>query len=391
MRARLAAIAIALLSGLLGACSASAGPRSAAWSEVKGLGHVVVVTAPGAGGPWLLGGGLAAGNGVIHVSIWSAPAPSGPWRQDALSSIPGRDGPNETILGFARPAGLGPMTAFGSRPSPTEGYPRPSTWFASSGGAAAPSWQEVLADRELFGGPNVVAVGEMSSGPHGYFVTGTWIGPDVHVVAAVWRSPDGVHWTRDDTDPAFDAGPGTESYAYDVADGASGLLLGGTTATPTRQDPTKEVGTLWHSTDGTRWTRLPPLPGTGSRLTVRAVRPLGAGWVAGGSAGARPEVWVVDDRLGVRARALPAAGGAAVYGLAVTPGSVLAAGVTPAGAGLVWAASRHGDRLGDWRLVSPPPAGGGWSGASLAVGAGQVVLVMFDDDGSEVWRAPWPG
>jgi hypothetical protein len=283
------------------------------------------------------------------------------------------------------------MTAFGSRLSPTEGYPRPSTWFASSGRAAAPSWQEVLADRELFGGPNVVAVGGMSSGPHGYFITGTWIGPDVHVVAAVWRSADGLHWTRDDTDPAFDAGPGTQSYGYDVADGASGLLLGGTTATPSRQDPTREVGTLWHSTDGDRWTRLPPVPGKGSRVTVRAVRPLGPGWVAAGGAGAQPEIWLVDAHLRVKTQALPAAGGATVYDLAVTPESVLAAGITPSGAAMVWAASRHYQQLGRWRLVNAPPAGAGWSGASLAAAAGQLVVVIFDDHSSELWRARWPG
>jgi hypothetical protein len=390
MWARLAATTV-LLASLLEACSASTGPRSAAWSEVKGLGHVVVVAAPGPGAPWLLGGGVAAGNGVNRVAIWSAAAPAGPWRVDALSPVPGRDGPNETILAFAHQSGAGPVTAFGSRLSPTEGYPRPSTWFASSGSAATPSWQEVLADRELFGGPSVVAVGEMSSGPHGYFITGTWIGPDVHVVAAVWRSVDGLHWTRDDTDPAFDAGPGTESYAYDVADGASGLLVGGTTATPTHQDPTKEVGTLWHSTDGDRWARLQPLPGNGSRVIVRAVRPLGAGWVAAGSAGSEPEVWMVDAQLGINTQALPAPGSATVYDLAVTPGSVLAAGVTPTGAAVVWAASRHGQQLGHWRLVSSPPAGAGWSSVSLAAAAGEMVLVMFDDNNAAVWRAPWPG
>jgi hypothetical protein len=206
----------------------------------------------------------------------------------------------------------------------------------------------------------------MSSGPHGYFITGTWIGPDVHVITAVWRSADGLHWTRDDTDPAFDAGPGTQSYGYDVADGASGLLLGGTTATPSRQDPTREVGTLWHSTDGDRWTRLPPVPGKGSRVTVRAVRPLGPGWVAAKGAGAQPEIWLVDAHLRVKAQALPAAGGATVYDLAVTSESVLAAGISPAGAAMVWAASRHDRQLGRWRLVNAPPAGAGWSGASLA-------------------------
>jgi hypothetical protein len=122
MRARLAATAV-LLAGLLGACSASTGPRSAVWNQVKGPGHVVVVAAGGPGAPWLLGGGTGAGNGINQVAIWSAAAPAGPWRADAVSPVPGRDGPNETILACAHQSGAGPITASGSWLSPTEGYP----------------------------------------------------------------------------------------------------------------------------------------------------------------------------------------------------------------------------------------------------------------------------
>jgi hypothetical protein len=352
------------------------------------VGHVVAAASPAGQGGWLLGGGVIGPDGVNRVAIWSAAAPAGPWRRNALSPVAGRDGPNETIQGFGTRPGPGPLTAVGSRPSPTEGYPRPSTWLAPAGGTGPSTWQEILAARELFGGPNVVAIAGMGAGPHGYFVAGTWLAPDNHVVVSVWRSPTGAGWRRDDTEPSFDAGPGTQSYALTVADGPSGVLLGGTTATPAPGDPTRQLPTLWHSADGAHWTRLPPLriPGLPGRGAVRAVRVLGAGWLAAGQAGSRPEAWTVDAQLRSSGRALPGPAGTTVTDLAVTPSSMLATGVTPAGTVLVWRAARQGEHLGAWRAVSPPPAGPGWSGASLAAAGDQVVLVVFNDTTSGVWR-----
>jgi hypothetical protein len=385
MRALLVATAV-----LLGACSAAeSAPAHQAWVEVKGVGHVVVAAAPEGHGLWLLGGGVIGSDGVNRVAIWSAVAPAGPWRRNTQEPVPGRDGPNETIQGFGTRPGTGPLTAVGSRPSPTEGYPRPSTWTAPSGPPGPPVppvWREVLAAREVYGGPNVVAIAGMGAGPHGYFIAGTWLAPNGHVVAAVWRSPGGVKWTRNDTDPAFDAGAGTQSYAFAVADGPTGVLLGGTTATPVRGDPTREIPTLWRSADGVRWRRLPALP-PGGRGAVHAVRALANGWVAAGQVAEHPEVWLVGADLHTSGAVLPGAAGAVVDDLAVTPGAVLAAGVSAAGTIVVWRATRNGDRLSGWRLVTPPAAGTGWSGASLAAAGNQLVLVASNDATSRVWRA----
>jgi hypothetical protein len=372
---------------VLAACSASSsGSARPAWTEVKGLGHVVAVAAPSGQAPWLLGGGVIGPDGVNHVAIWSALGPAGPWVSDKMTPVAGRDGPNETIQGFGTGAGTGPPAAVGSRPSPSEGYPRPSTWVVAPGPPGAPSWQEVLASRELFGGPNVVSIGAMGAGPHGYFIAGTWLAPDNHVVAAVWHSGEGLQWVRHDTDPAFDAGPATQSYAFTVADGPSGILLGGTTATPTPADPTREVGTLWHSTDGDRWARLAGW-GDGGRSVVRAVQALGTGWVAAGQVRSQPATWVVDAGLHTSRQPLPGASGTTVDDLTVTTGAVLAAGLKPDGAIVIWEAPRRGDQLGGWRPVVPPPAGPGWSGARLAAAGKQLVVVAFNATGSEVWQA----
>lgn len=350
---------------------------------------MVSAAAPTGGSPWLVGGGVTDADGVNHVAIWSAADPAGPWIRNAVAPVPGRDGPNETVLAFAPATGAGPVVSLGSRPSPNEGYPRPSTWFAA-GPPGEPSWHEMLAVRELFGGPNVVALGAMSAGPHGYFIAGSWVGPGNQVVAAVWTSPDGRDWTRDDTDPAFDAGPGTTSYAYGVADGPSGVVLTGTTAVPTRSDPTREVGALWYSAAGARWVRLPPPSRTGRTLagTVAAV---GSGWLAGGSTGQQPQLWSIDAHLHVSATTLPAPTGATVDSLAVTATAALAGGVTPGGHPVLWMAPRHGDRVGRWRLLTAPPTRSAWSAARLAATSGHILLVLFDGGSSQVWQAALAG
>jgi hypothetical protein len=359
--------------------------------EVKGLGHVVAVEAPTGAVPWLLGGGVITPDGVNHVTIWTARGPGGPWGTASMHAFLGRDGPNELILGLA-----GGDVALGSFRAPREGYPRPSTWTAAPATAGS-VWQEVLADRELFGGPSIVAIGDganggLTSGPHGYHIAGTWIGPDNRVVAAVWSSSDGTRWARDDVDPAFSGGPSAQSYGMDIADSATGLLMVGTTAVPSPADPTREVGSLWFSPDGHGWRRLPALT-DGPRVVVDAVGATTGGWVAAGqrtSGGTeRPVVWVVGRDLVSGGATLPGPP-SVVTDLAVTPTREWAAGVTAAGAPVVWDAPVRQGQPAGWHAVVAPAAGPGWEQARLAAAGGQVVLVLFDAGRSEVWRTGGP-
>jgi hypothetical protein len=233
------------------------------------------------------------------------------------------------------------------------------------------------------------AGGGLTSGPHGYHIAGTWIGPANRVVASVWSSPDGGAWVRDDADPAFTAGPDTQSYGDDIADNATGLLMVGTTGEPSPADPMRELGSLWYSPDGSRWRRLPSLAGA-QQVVVDADRAApGGGWLAGGertSGGTeRPAVWAVTSGLGVAATALPGPP-AMVTDLAVTPAEAWAAGVTGEGAPAVWAAPLRAGRPGRWRSVVAPAAGPGWEQARLGAAGDHVVLVLFDAGRSEVWR-----
>jgi hypothetical protein len=244
----------------------------------------------------------------------------------------------------------------------------------------------VLADRELFGGPNVVTVGGMSGGPHGFTIAGTWIGPANHPVVAAWRSGDGTHWARDDTDPALAGRPGETPLGYGVADGPAGLLLVGAAEEPAAGH---EDGALWYSTGGSTWVRVgaddPSLTGA-DQTVVATVQPLGGGWLSGGSrtTGGRttPTVWAVTTRpaVAVRATSLPVAAGvrsALVTAVAVTATAALAAGVADGRAALWWAPV-HAGGLGAWQALSPPPLGAAASVRSGLVAAARGwVLVAF--------------
>ena len=376
-------VAIAALTAVfVTGCGRPAEPLLSTWSPVKGLGYVVSAQAPTVDTPWLLGGDTVGGDGVTHVAAWSAARATGPWQPVGLVPVPGRDGPNETILGFAAPVGLGPIVMFGSRRSPTEGYPRPSTWTAVIGQPLL--FYEVLADRELFGGPNVVSIGTKSgggltSGPHGFHIAGTWVGPADAAVASVWgASAAGQPWSRDTTDPAFVAGPGQQAYGADVADGSAGLLMVGYLAAPTTADPLAQYGALWYSADGRAWTRLGLLPSA----ALSAVRVSKGGWTAGGSRGSRPAVWRIGTDLAASLTVLPGTG--TVTDLAVDGAAVWAAGVSADGSAELW---RGWVPTGRWSAVPVPPAGGvAWDQARLAVGRDQLLLVMFNGTVSAVWR-----
>ncbi|MDQ2728691.1 MAG: hypothetical protein M3Y91_12710 [Actinomycetota bacterium] len=359
-------------------------------SPAAGL-QLTAVAAPSAGQPWLVGGDTLTPDGVTHVGVWTSPSPTGPWRQAAMNAAPDRDGPYETILGFARSANR--TVALGSRNSPEEGYPRPSTWTADG---PSTRWQETLASRELFGGPDIVALGAIAAGPHGYSVAGTWVSPYGHPGAAVWRSTDGMEFARDDTDPALAGGPGETPLALDVADNRRGILVVGSASAPKAGQAGHVRGAIWYSPTGASWQRLfasdPDLDRAG-QTTVSTVRALGDGWLAAGTTvdgnQSRPMVWSIDATLRLRAQTLPAGAGqppVTISGLAVSATIAVVAGVG-GGRPVFWTAPVDGGRIGRWASVGPEPgpAPAGLRTVSVAAGAGAVTTVLSGPSTSQVW------
>lgn len=336
---------------------------------------VASVLAGSGSAPWLLGGVEVDAAGERHVRIWSSTEPTGPWRVAAMDAVAGRTGPEETVDYLTTgPAGT---IALGASLSPDEGYPRPSTWLA--GDPAASRWQEVLEDREFFGGPDIISFGGMSEGPLGCIVAGTWTDARGRPVISVWTSRDGLRWSHDYTEPAFEGAPGEVPFASGVAAGAAGELVSGSVEIPTAADPGRQEGALWLSSDGTHWRRL-VLPSTGAAsgpgTTFDAVAAFPSGWlVAGtltrGGGEVVPAVWEVDGtgRVGPPVL-LPVAGstgtgsgtaGSGAAGSAIpTAVEVDGLDVTVAarwgGSALLWSARLGRRGLSSWRSVPAPVA-----------------------------------
>ena len=347
-----------------------------------------------AGQTWLIGGvivtpqpantqGLVVTNETRQVAIWEAATPGARWNLARMNPVPGRDGPFETVLNFAR-SGATPV-AFGSRASPTEGYPRPSTWTRTEAG-----WQEALAPRELFGGPNIVGFGGMAAGPHGVFIAGTWSDSHGHAEASVWKSPDGSEWARV-SDPSFEGTQGETPIGEGVADNRNGVLMIATVEAPTPVSPGAEHGGAWYSQDGRHWNRLnQPMA---DHSTFGAVVPAGPGWLVAGTVGAgsnrRAAVWTLGSRptLG-EPRLLPGAATAdskltAAWSSATRMYVAGVAGGRPA----LWSASldRHGLPRSWTRLHAP---GFAFPDLQRVVGsssADSTVIVLIGRNSSEVF------
>ncbi len=400
---RLAGCLTALVSAIaLVACSSATSSR-VSWARlderafVAASGsqrlHVGTLLAGDSTHPWLVGGQTETTAAVSHVAIWSAGSAGGPWRRAGMAAVPGRDGPEELIIGLARRADK--AVAFGSRSSPQEGYPRPSTWSTRDNGQ---SWQEALADRELFGGPFIVGLGGITAGPHGFSIAGTWSHPGGHAVAAVWQSTDGTGWHRNDNDPSFAGTGGEIPLANDVADGSRGLLLVGTAEVPTPAHPTYQRGAIWYSPSGRTWTRLfqndPSLAGPG-RTVLTSVQDLGSSWIVGGAKiepdGDHPYVWLLSDSRRLKRVSLPLPAGhhhASVSAITVSKRAVFATGIAD-GAPAVWEAPITHGVVRQWRSL-PAPAAAPLPfirGVVVVADSHQMLLVVSSDSDSQLWTA----
>jgi hypothetical protein len=301
-----------------------------------------------------------------------------------MSPVPGRDGPNETIMYLSHNGSTG--VAFGSRASPSEGYPRPSAWTESPTG-----WREVLEPRELFGGPNIVGFGDMESGPHGFFIAGTWSDGHGHAEASVWSSADGSTWTRI-TDPSFEGLTGETPFGEGIADNTSGVMLAATAEAPTREDPGAQRGVLWYSRNGQQWLRLAGLAGGDSAFG--AVAPVGPGWIVAGSVGAtgdqRAAVWMVDRNLRVsRAELLPGTLGNRIDITTISSdGSRLLIGGVADGRPALWSATlNHDEKPSRWQQETPPPSRPpDLQRVTASIGTGRTIIALIGKTTSEVWH-----
>ena len=403
-RLHIVAVAALLIASLPG-CSGGnrpAGPVRVDWRPVPDSAlvsaagedpYVATIAANPTGPGWIAGGVIVGPGGDRQVALWSSAGHGQPWTRAPTQPVAGRDGPNETI--YFLTGGRGEEVAFGYRRSPTENYPRPSVW--TSPDVPGAPWQEVLENREFFGGPDIVGFGGLTFGPHGYSIAGTWTGDTGGAVVSVWRSPDGRNWTHDTTAPAFQPQAGRVPFATGIADGPAGILLTATAEVPTRSDPTREEGELWFSATGDEWSRL--APGTaGPGSTFDSVASVPGGWLVAGTLGgggsARPVVWSVTPAgrtTGPDPLPVAEAGSARPSAIAVTGRKVYVAGGEEDRA-VLWVAdlTAHGG-IGHWRAVTAPPAAGfPLDYVRVAATADDLLVTLVGSARSAVWYTAPP-
>lgn len=392
------------MAGVVGSVTACGGgggghPAASGWrpigdSELVAAPAIPIVetAASGPGGGWLLGGVTVGSDGTRRVTIWVATGPSGTWRPASMVAVPGRDGPNETVFSIAGDSAH--LVAFGYRRSPTEGYPRPSTWLSSAPG----DWHEILEDREFLGGPNVIGFGGLTFGPHGFTLSGTWTDSRGRPTLAVWRSVDGSLWSRDSTEAAFDGDGAHIPLATGVADGATGILVTGTVEAPTRADPGHRQGGLWFSATGRSWTRVASNPGdrgSAGSSTFDAVADVPGGWLVAGTVTAAGRttatVWFLDTTLQLGPPHLlpgPGSDGAQPVAVDTYAGRVFVVAAR-ADRPFMWAGTTaRGDPTG-WTTFGIPVRHVGFPITTGAVTAGPagLLLVVAGADRSAQWAA----
>jgi len=403
-----------VLAGVLAGCPAGSqngaqpeGPaRSLSWASVD-LSHFVgpgsrpdvttVAPLPAAtDARWLLAGAAVSGpDPASSPAFWAATDLRTPTRYAAQAVS--ADGAASVVLDAAtRPDGT--TVALSNRASPVHGNQRPNVWVWP-GRPEAP-WREVATTRELFGGPNLVSLGNLASAPDGtFYASGTRTDDTDRQVASVWRSSDGSSWERDDIDPALASGPGELVSGRAVAAGQCGVVIVGDAIRPLPGDPAHVGGALWSSADGRHWHRAKSSsfspPGQTSLTTTIATKRgfVAAGWSRQGSSGALDEFTSQEGRSWQHLVVTPLAAAASDALETDGAGPVLAQGphglILGALAGSHWLmfASSDGSH---WSPLQVPPSPGDIgrpARVSLAWDGSTILAVAEGTAGSSAWTA----
>jgi hypothetical protein len=228
--------------------------------------------------------------------------------------------------------------------------------------------------------------------PQYFLATGGYLGPDGNVAVHVWRSTDGRDWVRLPPSPAQSSGRAEQLLPRDIAAGAGGSLIVGTSF-----QVSGDVGfdgAAWYApTAARRWQRADlsrtGLAGGGNQR-LAAAAPLGAGYVAVGVAeaggGFQLRSAVSPDGIGWSAsgplpgQPLPA-GAPPVADVAALPGGGAVAGTSDGRRAKLWV-SPDGR---SWAPEAVPGRADQSSGVILSVGPDRMVLVAQTPGGPQVY------
>jgi hypothetical protein len=316
------------------------------------------------------GTGGATGNGTTPV-LTLVGAKGGP-QQVAVAAIAGFTQPEVAVNAIATSGAT--QVAVGS----ADGFP--AAWTSADGGS---TWGRAAgAGLQRAGLQQLTGV---AHGPAGWVAVG---GPGQAGIPAaghpaVVGSPDGKTWAAEDGTAAFGA---AGLIASAVAAGPGGYVIVGWQATGAHT-----TAMAWFSAGLAGWQPV-QLPSAGGDTRVTAVTAVGGGFVAAGSAGAHPAVWVSTTGKTWRqlTLALPDAAVTASLSLAAANGGTVAAAgteITPSGQKVPFAAlSANGGAA--WHEEALPTPGKAATGATsvtalTAAGGGFTATGTFGAPGNQ--------
>src|SRR5215212_3830136 len=242
---------------------------------------VGAVAAGGDGMPWTAVGqeGGAGSSDPVRPAVWTSPDGCA-WRRAAVAPVT----PDGQRTGFSAVARRGRVVAaLGRSYSQVHGNIRPTLWRSDAGTPL----REVELLRELFGGGRGITMDGLVATPQAFLATGAYIGPDGNAAVHVWRSTNGRDWVRLPPARAQSSTPAEQLLPRDIAAGAAGSLLVGTSFRLTGNAGFD--GATWYAPTAARqWQRV-DLSGTGladgGDQRLLAAVPLGDGYVAVGAVG----------------------------------------------------------------------------------------------------------
>ncbi len=285
--------------------------------------------------------------------------------------------PDGERTGFSAVARRGALVvAQGRSYSQVHGNIRPTLWRATGGGPL----REVEMPREVFGGEGGISVDALVSTPDAVLATGAYV-TGGSVATQLWRSTEGSRWTRLPPGPDQTSTAGEQLLPRDLAAGPGGTLVVGTAFQVSGGDGFD--GAAWYAPAGAaRWRRA-DLAGSGlvgdGDQRLLADTALGRGFVAVGAVRA-------DD--GFRLRATVSADGTTWTAGGELPGRPLPPAGRPLadvaampGGGVVAAAATTGGtalwRSRDGRSWAPETVPGTAAGTTAVVlGPGPDRLVL---------------
>lgn len=223
----------------------------AAWQEVSlpippGPGsRIILRESVQCAGKWYLVGGVGDPSVTGDYGMETRPAvwvsqDGSRWENVALTP---RDYYGERSVFYSAGCREGKIAVIGSKTGGAHGNPRVSSWYQQGDGSLI----QVLAEFELYNGPNYMNVSRIVAGPDGWLIAGNRM-PG----AAVWLSPDATEFRILEGAPELASDPRGETWAADaVATPQGWVVVGGMLFRGrTDRDPMS-----FSSTDGLSWTR----------------------------------------------------------------------------------------------------------------------------------------